>query len=198
MVGAVDRLREEINPLINRVTERLNSNYLDPVRVTINDGEPHQKKVVRLSSVGQVIVIDNQTLSVVPFDSMYDRAIEQAIYGSDLNLSPRRQADGSLIITVPKLTIEKRKALVKESGQIFEVSRSSIKSLRQSKWMWADKFMLMLSKAQKASKLDLDSNLITKDDFKANSKVLDEISRINSKAIDDIESRAKKILLDDH
>ncbi|CAH7676931.1 ribosome recycling factor domain-containing protein [Phakopsora pachyrhizi] len=184
MVGAVDRLREEINPLINRVTERLNSNYLDPVRVTINDGEPHQKKVVRLSSVGQVIVIDNQTLSVVPFDSMYDRAIEQAIYGSDLNLSPRRQADGSLIITVPKLTIEKRKALVKESGQIFEVSRSSIKSLRQS--------------AQKASKLDLDSNLITKDDFKANSKVLDEISRINSKAIDDIESRAKKILLDDH
>lgn len=50
--------------------------------------------------------------------------------------------------------------------------------------------------AQKASRKDLDQNLITKDDFKSNNKVLDEITKTHTKAVDEIENKAKRVLLD--
>jgi len=171
----VARLRQNVNLIVNRVG-RLTPAYLDGIKVL------HDQERLGISSVAQVIVVDATTLSVVPYDPSYTKSIEQAIYGSSLNLAPKLQSDGSLSISIPRLTIDTRKVLAKESGEFCEQARAGIRNIRQA--------------AQKASRADLDSNLITKDDFKDNQKSLDSVSKTYSKLIDGIESKSKAVLLD--
>lgn len=171
----VARLRQNVNLIVNRVG-RLTPAYLDAIKV-IDDQER-----LAISSVAQVIVADASTLSVVPYDPSYTKSIEQAIYDSSLNLVPKLQADGSLSISIPRVTIDTRKVLAKESGEFCEQARAGIRNIRQA--------------AQKASRADLDANLITKDDFKDNQKSLDSVSKTYGKLVDGIETKSKAVLLD--
>ncbi|KAA1118881.1 hypothetical protein PGT21_009266 [Puccinia graminis f. sp. tritici] len=171
----VARLRQNVNLIVNRVG-RLTPAYLDGIKLL------HDHQRLGINSVAQVIVVDSNTLSVVPYDPSYTKSIEQALYGSTLNLAPKLQPDGSLSIAIPRLTIDTRKVLAKESGELCEQARAGIRNIRQA--------------AQKASRNDLDSNLITKDDFKDNQKSLDNVSKTYGKLVDGIESKSKAVLLD--
>ncbi|KNZ46284.1 hypothetical protein VP01_739g1 [Puccinia sorghi] len=182
----VARLRQNVNLIVNRVG-RLTPAYLDGIKVL------HDQERLGISSVAQVIVVDATTLSVVPYDPSYTKSIEQAIYGSSLNLAPKLQSDGSLSISIPRMTIDTRKVLAKESGEFCEQARAGIRNIRQA--VISDQCPNPLS-AQKASRADLDFNLITKDDFKDNQKSLDSVSKTYSKLIDGIESKSKAVLLD--
>ncbi|OAV92652.1 hypothetical protein PTTG_04991 [Puccinia triticina 1-1 BBBD Race 1] len=172
---AVARLRQGVNLIVNRVG-RLTPAFLDGIKVM------HDQQRLGMSSVAQVVVLDSNTLSVVPYDPSFTKSIEQALYGSTLNLAPKLQADGSLSIAIPRLTIDTRKVLAKESGELCEQARAGIRNIRQA--------------AQKASRTDLDSNLITKDDFKDNQKALDNLSKTYGKLVDGIETKSKAVLLD--
>lgn len=78
--------------------------------------------------------------------------------------------------------MDHRRSLVRQAAQICEQSRLSLRSLRQS--------------GQKASKKDLDANLITQADHRKDGYGLDEETKRWSKEVDGIEEKAKKILLD--
>ncbi|KAI7964549.1 hypothetical protein MJO29_002647 [Puccinia striiformis f. sp. tritici] len=172
---AVARLRQNMNLVVNRVG-RLTPRYLDGIKVW------HEEQRQNISAVAQVIVVDSNTLSVVPYDSSYAKAIEQAIYGSRLNLAPKLQSDGSFLMSIPKLTLDTRRKLAKESGELCEVARAAIRNIRQA--------------AQKSSRADLDDNLITKDDYKDNQKSIDNVSKTYGKLVDGIEAKSKAVLLD--
>ncbi|KAH9462655.1 hypothetical protein Pst134EB_006540 [Puccinia striiformis f. sp. tritici] len=172
---AVARLRQNMNLVVNRVG-RLTPRYLDGIKVW------QEEQRQNISAVAQVIVVDSNTLSVVPYDSSYAKAIEQAIYGSRLNLAPKLQSDGSFLMSIPKLTLDTRRKLAKESGELCEVARAAIRNIRQA--------------AQKSSRADLDDNLITKDDYKDNQKSIDNVSKTYGKLVDGIEAKSKAVLLD--
>ncbi|KAG0142563.1 hypothetical protein CROQUDRAFT_662353 [Cronartium quercuum f. sp. fusiforme G11] len=177
MGTGVGRLRMEIKTLVNRVG-RLTPAYLDGVKVELEGGLRSP-----IDNIAQVIVLDPATLSVVPYDASHQKPIEKALYDSpELKLAPNLQSDGSILLAVPKMTVESRQTLAKKAGQVCEQARGVIRQARQV--------------AQKASRKDLDSNLITKDDFKSNNKVLDDITKVHTKQIDEIETKAKRVLLD--
>ncbi|KAI9618924.1 hypothetical protein H4Q26_012181 [Puccinia striiformis f. sp. tritici PST-130] len=154
---AVARLRQNMNLVVNRVG-RLTPRYLDGIKVWHENSVKISARSLRLSSLTLTPCRSSHTIH-----QSYAKAIEQAIYGSRLNLAPKLQSDGSFLMSIPKLTLDTRRKLAKESGELCEVARAAIRNIRQA--------------AQKSSRADLDDNLITKDDYKDNQKSIDNVSK---------------------
>ena len=71
-----------------------------------------------------------RTIVIQPWDRSLLKAIEKAIVGSDLGLSPTN--DGAIIrLTIPTLTEERRKDLVKQLHKKVEEGRVEIRTLRR-------------------------------------------------------------------
>lgn len=83
-----------------------------------------------ISQVANISTADSRTLTIQPYEKNLIPAIEKAIRDSNLNLSP--QNDGILVrITLPQLTEERRKQLVKQAKEVAEEGRVSIRNLRR-------------------------------------------------------------------
>ena len=83
-----------------------------------------------IKNIAHVSIPEAQSILVQPFDPSSLEAIEKAISTSDLGLTPNN--DGSLIrLTIPALTEERRKDLVKVVHKIIEEGRISIRNLRR-------------------------------------------------------------------
>jgi ribosome recycling factor len=69
-------------------------------------------------------------LTIQPYDKSSIKAIERAILESDLGLTPSN--DGNLIrLSVPELTEERRKQLVRVVRQIAEEGRVAVRNIRR-------------------------------------------------------------------
>ncbi|WP_462137019.1 ribosome recycling factor [Candidatus Mycalebacterium sp.] len=83
-----------------------------------------------LNQVAGISAPDPQTVMIQPWDETIIGEIEKAVNQSDLGLSPAR--DGKLIrISIPPLSEERRKELVKVSSRIAEEHRVSIRQARK-------------------------------------------------------------------
>ncbi len=83
-----------------------------------------------VSQTASVTSGDARTLIIKPFERTLINKIEKAIRDSDLGVNP--QNDGEIIrITVPPLTEERRKALVKQVKQEGENGKVSIRNIRK-------------------------------------------------------------------
>jgi len=83
-----------------------------------------------LNQVANVNTPDSRTLAVQPFDKTLIRPIETAIINSNLGFAPSN--DGDLIrISIPPLTEERRKDLVKMAKAESENSKVGIRNLRK-------------------------------------------------------------------
>lgn len=83
-----------------------------------------------LAQVSSVNTPDARTLVIKPFEKSILQEIERAIMNSDLGLNP--QNDGDIIrISVPALTEERRKDLVKKSKSECENGRVTLRSVRK-------------------------------------------------------------------
>ncbi len=70
-------------------------------------------------------------LSITPYDKSSIRSIEKAILESDVGLTPSN--DGSVIrLTIPELTEERRRELVKIVRGIAEEGRVAVRNVRRS------------------------------------------------------------------
>lgn len=109
----------------NRIrTGRANPSILDSVLVDYY-GSP-----VPLSQVANISVEDGRTLAISPWEKPMVPVIEKAILKSDLGLNP--STSGDLIrITIPALTEETRKDLVKHARSDAEKARISIRNHRR-------------------------------------------------------------------
>ena len=75
-------------------------------------------------------VVKARLLTVTPYDKTAMNAIEKSIRDSDLGLNPSN--DGNLIrLSVPELTEERRKELVKTARHIAEEGRVGIRNVRR-------------------------------------------------------------------
>ena len=83
-----------------------------------------------LQQVASVTTPDARTLTIKPWERNLISEIEKAIINSDLGLTPQNNGE-IIILTIPPLTEERRKNLVKQAKQECETGKISIRSVRK-------------------------------------------------------------------
>lgn len=134
-----------------------------------------------LTQVATLSVPDSRLITIQPWDTSLLPAIEKVILSSNLGLTPTN--DGKIIrISIPPLTEERRKELVKVVKKIAEDCKVAIRNVRRES-------MEHLKSLEKDKK-------ISQDDHK---KANDEVQKITDKFIkrvDDITAKKDKEILE--
>lgn len=99
-------------------------NMLDGIMV------PYYGSPTPLQQVASVTTPDARTLAIKPWERNLISEIERAIINSDLGLAPQNNGE-MIILTIPPLTEERRKGLVKQSKQECESGKVSIRTVRK-------------------------------------------------------------------
>jgi ribosome recycling factor len=121
MTAAIDTFARE---LASVRTGRASTALLEGLRVDYY-GTP-----TPISQMASVTVPDARTLMVQPWDASQLKAIEKALLGSDLGLTPSNDGK-SIRLTIPALTEERRKQLAKSVGKLAEDSRVAVRNVRR-------------------------------------------------------------------
>jgi ribosome recycling factor len=83
-----------------------------------------------LKQLAQVAATDARMLTVTPYDKSSINTIEKAVMESDLGLTPSN--DGNVIrLSIPELTEERRKELVKVVHKVAEDGRVAVRNIRR-------------------------------------------------------------------
>jgi ribosome recycling factor len=83
-----------------------------------------------LRQLSQISASEARLLTITPYDKNSIKAIEKAILESDVGLTPSN--DGQVIrLSIPELTEERRKQLVKVVRQLAEEGRVAIRNIRR-------------------------------------------------------------------
>lgn len=171
MDKTIAALKEEYKTLR---TGRASASIFDRVRVDYY-GTP-----TPLNQVSTISVPEARSIVIQPFDKSLIGEIEKAIQKSELGLNPSN--DGKVIrISIPPLTAERRKELVKQAKAIAENSRVAIRNIRRD---GNDD----LKKQQKEGLLTEDGLKTAETDLqKATDKYIQEINKI-------LEDKEKEIM----
>lgn len=128
-----------------------------------------------IKQMAAINIPEPRQITIQPWDRSAMGAIEGVIRNSDLNLNPVN--DGILIrITIPMLTEERRREMVKMLNQKAEEARIAVRNIREE-------ILKELKEAEKNGSISED------DEFKGKEKVQEMVTEFNKK-IEDI--RAKK------
>lgn len=159
MEKTIEALKNELNTIR---TGRASSSLFDRVRVNYyGDKAP-------LNQVATISIPEARSVVISPFDKSLITEIEKGILTADLGLNPSN--DGKVIrISIPPLTADRRKELVKQAKGVAENYRTTIRNIRRD---GNDD----LKKQQKAGEL-------TEDGLK---KETDNLQKLTDKFIDEI------------
>lgn len=120
-VSALDFFKKEVGTLR---TGRANPAVLDSIQVeaygTMNP----------VNAVGNIAVSDARSIIIVPWDKAIAKAIEKAIIDAGLGLGVTNEGD-RIRLTVPPLTEENRKLLVKTLNEKMEKTRIILRQARE-------------------------------------------------------------------
>ena len=121
MQRTVDHLEEE---LLNVRAGKASTNVLNGVMVDYYGSQ------TPVSGVASVTVPDARTILIQPWDKKQIRSIEKAILDANIGLTPSNNGE-QIRITIPPLTEERRKELVKQVRQVAETARISLRNARR-------------------------------------------------------------------
>ncbi len=82
-----------------------------------------------VKNVASVSVMDQRTLSIIPFDRTTGADICRGIAGANIGLNPQDRGD-SILINIPMMTEENRRNLQKIARNMAEDTKVSIRSIR--------------------------------------------------------------------
>lgn len=121
MAMAVEYLDEALSHIR---AGKANPKLLDGIRVMYY-GSP-----APLSNVANISVPDARTIAIAPWEKPMFKEIEKAILNSELGITPEN--NGEVIrISIPPLTEERRKQLVKQSKGEAEQAKVSVRNARR-------------------------------------------------------------------
>ena len=103
---------------------RANPSMLDSVKVD------YYGSLTPLSQIGNVSTLDSRTLTIQPWEKVMLDEITKAIINANLGLNPQNNGE-VILISVPVLTEERRKELVKRAKSEGEHAKVSIRSQRK-------------------------------------------------------------------
>ena len=103
---------------------KANAKILDGIRVE------YYGSLVPLSNVANISVPDARTIAITPWEKPMFKEIEKAIINSELGITPEN--NGEVIrLSIPPLTEERRRALVKQSKAEAEQAKVSVRNARR-------------------------------------------------------------------
>lgn len=173
-----DHMNKAIKSLQNQMTKvrtgRATASVLDGIMADYY-GTP-----TPIKNMGQISTPEARLLQIQPFDKTLIPAIEKAILGANIGLTPGN--DGNFIrIQFPALTEDKRKAFVKDVKKMGEDAKVAIRNIRRDQ---NDK----VKAAEKDKKISEDES----------KKVQDEIQKITDNFIKEVdkivEAKEKELL----
>lgn len=118
---AIDFFRKDLSSLR---TGRANPGLLDSIQV-----DAYGSKMA-LNAVGNIAVADGHSLTISPWDKGVMKDIEKALVAADLGLGVVNEGD-KIRLTVPSLTEENRKELVKKLNGKMEEVRITVRQIRE-------------------------------------------------------------------
>ena len=121
MQKAIDHLEEE---LLNVRAGKASPNVLNGVMVDYFGSQ------MPVSGTASVTVPDAKTILIQPWDKNMLRPIEKAIIDSNIGLTPSNNGE-TIRLTIPPLTEERRKELVKQVRAEAETARISLRNARR-------------------------------------------------------------------
>jgi ribosome recycling factor len=163
------RMEKSISDLKNELkrvrTGRASVSILDGIRADYYGTPTH------LSQMASLSVPESRLITIQPWDVSAIKEIEKAILKSDLGLTPSN--DGKIIrISIPPLTGERRKELVKVVSKMTEEHKIALRNIRRDS-------NEMVRDLKKESEISED------DAFKAQDKI-QKITDEHIKMVDDI------------
>lgn len=135
----MSELKDYLNPAEEKM--ELAVDYLDETLARIRAGKANAKilegirveyygSAVPISNVANVSVPDARTIAITPWEKAMFKEIEKAIINSDLGITPEN--NGEIIrLTIPPLTEDRRKALVKQCKGEAENAKVSVRNARR-------------------------------------------------------------------
>lgn len=156
-------------------TGRAHPSMLDSIYV-----EAYGQKMP-LNQVANVMVPEPQLITITPFDPAQLQAISAAIR-ADQSLGLNPSDDGRLVrVPIPTLTEERRKQIVKQTGEKVEEARIALRSIRQD--------------AHKEIKRLKDAKELSEDDQRRSEKLIDDaMADVNAKVEAVFKEKEKEIL----
>lgn len=128
----VDSVREEMDGSIKHLEQELlkiRAGKANPIMLHSVKVEAYGS-VMPINQVASVTTVDARTIGVSPFDKSTLHNIERGIIAANLGLNP--QNDGTrILVPIPQLTEERRKALVKQAKAEGESAKVSIRNHRK-------------------------------------------------------------------
>ena len=133
----------DVNHYLNPAEEKMEMavEYLDEALAHIRAGKANPKildgirvdyygSAAPISNVANISVPDARTIAITPWEKSMFKVIEKAIINSELGITPEN--NGEVIrISIPPLTEERRKALVKQSKNEAEQAKISVRNARR-------------------------------------------------------------------
>ena len=133
----------DVNHYLNPAEEKMEMavEYLDEALAHIRAGKANPKildgirvdyygSAAPISNVANISVPDARTIDITPWEKSMFKVIEKAIINSELGITPEN--NGEVIrISIPPLTEERRKALVKQSKNEAEQAKISVRNARR-------------------------------------------------------------------
>lgn len=174
-----DNMGKSINALKNEFnkvrTGRASLTILDGIRVD------YYGTLTPLNQMATLAVPESRLITIQPWDVSVIKEVEKAILKSDLGLTPSN--DGKIIrISIPPLTEERRKELVKVINKMSEDHKIAVRNIRRD----SNELLKGLKK---------DGDISEDDAFKAQDQV-QKITDENIKLIDDVNKDKEKEILE--
>ena len=146
-------------------TGRANAAMVDGVHVEAYGSTQPLKAVANISTP------DGSTILITPWDRGMVGAVEKAVQAANLGMNP--SSDGTNVrLTIPPLTQDRRKEIVKEAHKIAEHGRVAVRNVRHQ----ANEDVKKLEKAK----------TLSEDDTKKSLKKVQDLTDGHIKAIDDL------------
>jgi ribosome recycling factor len=121
MDKSVDALKKDLKKIR---TGRASLSLLDDVRVN------YYNTPTPLNQLASLSVPESRMITIQPWDPSAIKEIEKAIMKSNLGLTP--SSDGKIIrITMPPLTEDRRKDIVKQVNKVCEEYRIAVRNIRR-------------------------------------------------------------------
>jgi len=137
--------------------------------------------ITPLIQLASISVPEPRQLLIRPFDPMTLKEIERAIMASDLGLTPN--SDGKMIrLTLPQLTEERRRELVRVVKNRMEETRVRIRNVRRD----------LIRDLREFEK----EGLISEDEQERGEKDLQELTDKLTKKVDEIGERKEKEIME--
>ncbi|MDR1941088.1 MAG: ribosome recycling factor [Endomicrobium sp.] len=121
MKKTIERIKAELSSIR---TGRANSAVIESIKVE------SYGSLMPINQIAGISIPDAKTIEIRPWDASQLGAIEKAIMKADIGMTPVN--DGKVVrISVPPLTEERRKEIVKSIGKIAEEFRVAVRNERR-------------------------------------------------------------------